>query len=457
MPETEGQPPKIAPEFSSMEHFNAEINDIGYARYNYQELLDREAKFTEMIEGASDTALFNSGAAAMHSTIEAEGLKAGDVVFCANAIYGTSKADIKQLQDLGIKVVFFDSTNMDSLRELVKKEKPRLIVAESVANSKNMEVTDLKSLGQLAEETNSYYQESLTPAKILANFLSKRESLKSLSLETQSLILSSITEYQQGQNPFVFRQAIRQIESETKLLRPDVIRELSRIVQRISQDSREKVSLVIDNTLPSPQLLNPLTALKDFDVEKVIVESGTKHYQEGANEITLGLAYSDNPEKMKAIKARRIELGTYLQPTDERKIPDTISQTMPETMKNHARNALRLAQALGEISGFEVSHPNLPQHKQNELVSSLAPKGAVTLFYITLPERIKGEDFMQKVKDIGGDQVGLGSSFGHAKTWLSNYSMDNRTVRIAAGSENEQDFEQTIAVFKKAASELAGN
>jgi cystathionine beta-lyase/cystathionine gamma-synthase len=454
MSETEGLPPRIAPEFNSMEHFNAEINDIGYARYNYKELLDREAKLTEMIEGASDTALFNSGAAAMHSTIEAEGLKAGDVVFCANAIYGTSKADIKQLQDLSIKVVFFDSTNIEGLRELVKKEKPRLIVAESIANSKNMEVTDLAALGQIAQDTNEHYQKELTPAKILVNFLSKRESLKSLNSETQSLLLSSIAEYQQGQNPFVFRQAIRQIEIETKLPRTDVMRELSRIVQRVSQDSREKISLVIDNTLPSPQLLNPLKPLKDFDVEKVIVESGTKHYQKGANEITLGVAYSDNLEKMKSIKARRIELGTYLQPTDERKIPDTIQQTMPETMKNHARNALRLAQALSEISGFEVSHPNLPQHKQSELVNSLAPEGAVTLFYITLPERIKDEDFMQKVKDIGGDQVGLGSSFGHVKTWLSNYSMDNSTVRIAAGSESEQDFENIITVFKKAAAEL---
>ena len=80
MPEKEGsqEPPKIATEFDDMAEFNAEINDVGYARYNYKELLEREANITEMIEGAADTALFNSGAAAMHSAIEAEGLKEGD-------------------------------------------------------------------------------------------------------------------------------------------------------------------------------------------------------------------------------------------------------------------------------------------------------------------------------------------------------------------------------------------
>ena len=52
--------PKIAPEFGDMGQFNAEINDVGYARYNYKELLKREAKLTAMIEGSADTALFNS-------------------------------------------------------------------------------------------------------------------------------------------------------------------------------------------------------------------------------------------------------------------------------------------------------------------------------------------------------------------------------------------------------------
>ena len=63
--------PKIAPEFGSVREFDAEINDVGYARYNYTELQEREEKLRGMINGATDVALFNSGAAAMHSAIVA--------------------------------------------------------------------------------------------------------------------------------------------------------------------------------------------------------------------------------------------------------------------------------------------------------------------------------------------------------------------------------------------------
>src|SRR3989338_8969109 len=96
--------PKIAPEFGSVREFDAEINDVGYARYNYTELQEREEKLRGMINEATDVALFNSGAAAMHSAIEAEGLKTGNIVLCANAIYGTTKSDIKQLENAGVEV-----------------------------------------------------------------------------------------------------------------------------------------------------------------------------------------------------------------------------------------------------------------------------------------------------------------------------------------------------------------
>ena len=212
---------------------------------------------------------------------------------------------------------------------------------------------------------------------------------------------------------------------------------------------------MIDNTLPSPKLLNPLETLRNIKIEKVVIESGTKHYQEGENEITLGLAYSDNIEKMRAIKSRRIELGTYLQPADERKIPDTITETMPEIMKNHAYNALKIAEVLSDIKGFEVSHPNLPAHKQNDLATIIAPEGVTTLFYITVPPQITGETFMEEVKKLGGDNIGLGSSFGHKKTWLSNYGLDNRTVRIAAGSEGREQFKKILEIFRRVGIQLS--
>lgn len=447
-PDAEPSTPKIAPEFANMERFNAEINDVGYARYNSNELVAREKEFAEMI-GAPDAALFNSGMAAIHSTIEAEGLMPGDTVLCAEAIYGTTKAEVKALKKRGIRVVFFDATLSDKFDELFEKEKPRLVIAETVANSKNMPVTDLGKLAESAGKVDQSYK------KLLDDYLEDTSSFKDLSPELRSQILDKIDEYKVGNNPFVFWQALKKIKEETGMGVREIVPELSDLVVALMQDSRRKLSLIIDNTLPSPVLINPLNEMQGSKVDKVIVESATKHYQAGKNEITAGIAYSDNPEKIANLKARRIELGTYLQPTDEQKIPADIRETMPGTMKKHAHNALSLAKSLdSSAQGIEVFHPNLPKHKQHELVQRLAPEGAVTLFYIELPEGITGEQFMDKVKEIGGDKVGLGSSFGHQKTWLSNYSMDGQTVRIAAGSEDERNFDEVIEIFNQALSSL---
>ena len=128
-------------------------------------------------------------------------------------------------------------------------------------------------------------------------------------------------------------------------------------------------------------------------------------------------------------------------------MPNTIGERMPKIMESHARNALHLAETFNRIPGCDVSHPNLPQHANGELATQLAPQGSVTLFYVTLPEGVPANEFMQQVKDVAGDRIGLGTSFGHSKTWLSNYGLDSRTVRVAAGSEPEEESHEVASVF----------
>ena len=234
------------------------------------------------------------------------------------------------------------------------------------------------------------------------------------------------------------------MENETKLPRKEAIREMSRLVKNVISQSRGKLSLIIDNTLSSPVLHNPLRDLKGHDIEAVVVESGTKHYQEGEDKITLGISYSNDLEKIKKIKEKRTEIGTYLQPMDEKKIPARITKTMPDIMKRHAENALELAKLLsGSKKVLEVSHPNLPEHKQNELAKEIAPEGLVTLFYLMVEN---APEFVKKVKELGGDKIGVGGSFGHKKTWLFN--MGQNQIRIAAGSESEEEFKEISNIFE---------
>ena len=217
------------------------------------------------------------------------------------------------------------------------------------------------------------------------------------------------------------------------------------MIKHVTGNSREKLSLIIDNTLPSPSLYNPIKDVGESDVEMVVVESGTKHFQEGQDKITMGVAYSSDVGKVKTIKDKRMALGTYLQPISEKEIPENITEVMPAIMKRHASNALELAKLLGQ-SGIEVNHPNLPEHAQSDLVQEIAPDGLVTLFYIKVPN---AAEFVKKVYEAGGGRISVGGSFGHKKTWLFN--LGDETVRIAAGQESGEEFEEILRAFEKAA------
>lgn len=411
-----------------------------YARAGFPELRKKEEEFAEMI-GVPDVALFNSGMAAIYTAVEAENLKPGDVVFCGKDVYGQTKKMYESLKKRGIEIELLDSGNMEEIEAMVKEKKPRLIILEDIANSSDMQVCDLKKLSEIAEKANSGYKSELSMDKLLEKYVSKRPELENFGEDEKVEIVKSIDEFRAGNNPFVFRNTAKIME-KAGLQRKEAIRELSRLVKYVLKNSRDKLSLIIDNTLASPQLYNPLKDLGD--AEAVVVESGTKHYQEGGDKITLGIAYSVRKEKIDAIKDKRTELGSYLQPNDEKEIPEKITETMPDIMKRHAANALKLAELIDKTGKAEVSHPNLPEHKDNELARKIAPEGLVTLFYLTIADAPK---FIKRVKEIGGDKIGIGVSFGHYKTWVFNIGDQ---VRIAAGSESEEEFQEVLNIFEKA-------
>ena len=420
-----------------------------YARAGYPELIEREKKFAEMI-GAPDTALFNSGMAAIHTAIEAENLRPGDLVLCGKDVYSQTKKLYADLKKRGIKIEMIDSSDMQAIEKEIKEKNPRLIILESVANVKELQVCDIKNLVKFSDEANRKYQEELNSAELLRKFFHKTP-YENLPNDFKERLLENIKEFRGGGNPFVFRDSVKSLEEATGLERKQSIREISKMVKYITRNSREKLSLIIDNTLASPILYNPLKDTKSVNSEAVIVESGTKHYQEGKDKITLGIAYSNDNNKINAIKEKRAELGTYLQPHDEREIPEKITEIMPDIIKRHAENALELAKTLSKFKHVtEVSHPNLPTHKQNDLVKEIAPEGLVTLFYVKVPDAV---GFVKKVKELGGEKIGVGGSFGHEKTWLFNIGDE---VRIAAGAETEAEFKEVIEIFKKALEEYNG-
>jgi len=216
-----------------------------YARFSYPELQSREQKFAEMT-GTPDTALFNAGMAAIHTSVEAENLKPGDVVLCGRDVYSQTKEIYNSLQKRGIKIVMVDSGDMEEIAEKIKTEKPRLIILEDVANATTMQVNDIKKLIELAEKANERYKTELNPEYLLDEYFSKRQEKH--GKETKNLenkILEQFAEFKKSNNPFIFRSIIKDIG----------IKETVRVVKHLFRNSREKLSLIVDNTLASPSLL----------------------------------------------------------------------------------------------------------------------------------------------------------------------------------------------------------
>ncbi|MEK7557786.1 MAG: PLP-dependent transferase [Patescibacteria group bacterium] len=450
---------KITREFESLKSWNEEIDkykkgkpiDI-YARHSYPALEKREHEIAEMI-GTPDTVLFNAGMAAIHTAIEAEELHPGEIVLCGNNTYSQTKKLFEDLKRRGIRVIPIQSENTEEIKKAIAIYKPRLIIIESVSNAQSMGVANFKELGEEIEKTNNEY-ENLKPEKLLESMIEKRLSqLEEKELvEFKAKLLEEIDEFLEGQNPFVFRPSIKILRDQEMELQ-EAIEKVAWLVKYIIKNSREKLSIIVDNTLPSPVLYNPLRDVKGMDLKMVVVESATKHYQAGQDQITAGIAYSNKEDSLKRIKDKRVRLGTYLQPVSEQKIPENITETMPDIVQRHADNALTLAKFFNELASakvggiLEVSHPNLPTHAQNELVNKIAPDGLVTLFYLKIKN---ASEFVKKIKEKAEDKIGIGASFGHPKTWIELLPDDPEGVRIAAGSETQKELNQLLEVIKNA-------
>lgn len=444
---------RIAPSFKDPQALTdarkdnqAHTGEGTYARTGYRELREREREIAEMI-GIPDAALFNAGMAALATVIEAENLHAGDVVLCGQDMYGKTKDLVNSLTERGVRVVPIDSGNIEEIRKAIENEKPRLILVEAVANAPQMQVCDVAELSKLAEEAETRYRSEYNPNVLLEKYLVTREYGAAFSLEQKEDILTSIAEFKEGSNPMVLRDVVRIIEGTTQFSRRDAILEVARLTKYLLKEERTSLTVVLDNTLSSPVLRNPLNEVGEREATVVVVESGTKHYQMGKDQITLGVVYSNSAAKLSRIKEKRTEIGTYLQPSSEALLPEQLTTKISEAVKLQATHALALAKLLEGTPGVTaVHHPNMASHKDSDLVQALAPEGITTLFYVIVEDPVR---FVEDIKKVAGDAIEIGTSFGHEKTRLLPIPRKG-AVRIAAGMEDETAFIRLTESFKEA-------
>ncbi|KAF4825160.1 Cystathionine beta-lyase [Colletotrichum siamense] len=155
-------------------------------------------------------------------------------------------------------------------------------------------------------------------------------------------------------------------------------------IAKLVHDANEKALVVVDNTMLSPMLLNPLDIGAD-----IVYESGTK-YLSGHHDIMAGVIGVNDSSIGDKLYFTINSTGCGLSPNDSFLLMRGI-KTLAIRMEKQQTNAHQIAEFL-ESHGFKVRYPGLKSHPQYELHWSMARGAGAVLSFETgdaaLSERI---------------------------------------------------------------------
>lgn len=245
----------------------------------------------------------------------------------------------------------------------------------------------------------------------------------------------------------------------------DLDKIMKAVKQKNDEDPDRPMYLIVDNTFLTPTL-NDLVARarkvwSEGNPPVIGIESATKYYQWGLDNINCGIVYSDDTNFMARLRYLRGQMGTNLQGKLASFLPELPRDLFERKMQRHSQNAALLAKLLERFpEKFEVSYPGLESHRDFKTAQKY--KGAGSVFYLTCREGINGRKIVDRLKEAADREdvrLNIGMSFGHPETWCSvteRGSMHKRVwvIRIACGSENIGDFKKVMEVFNKVMGEL---
>ncbi|TGO83565.1 hypothetical protein BPOR_0626g00040 [Botrytis porri] len=212
-------------------------------------------------------------------------------------------------------------------------------------------------------------------------------------------------------------------------------------IARTAHELNEKALVVVDNTMLSPMLCNPLDLGAD-----IVYESGTK-YLSGHHDIMAGILAFNDPAIGDKMYFTINSTGCGLSQNDSFLLMRGI-KTLAIRMERQQTNAQAIAEFL-ETHGFRVRYPGLKSHPQYDLHWSMARgAGAVLSFEtgdVTLSERIV------EAAKLWGISVSFGcvNSLISMPCQMSHASIDAKTrkerqmpediIRLCVGIEDVND------------------
>jgi cystathionine gamma-synthase/methionine-gamma-lyase len=103
------------------------------------------------LEGAEEAVAFGSGMAAIHAALLSSGLRTGDTVLASGDLYGVTLALLRQLEPLGIHVVYCNVRDLGELACALEGRRPRVLFFESISNPL-LKVADIAAVADLGRE-----------------------------------------------------------------------------------------------------------------------------------------------------------------------------------------------------------------------------------------------------------------------------------------------------------------
>lgn len=146
-------------------------------------------------------------------------------------------------------------------------------------------------------------------------------------------------------------------------------------IARAAHEANSKALVVVDNTMLSPMLLNPLDIGAD-----IVYESGTK-YLSGHHDIMAGVIAVNDTEIGNRLFFTINSTGCGLSPNDSFLLMRGV-KTLAIRMEKQQANAQAIAEFL-ESRGFRVRYPGLKSHPQYDLHWSMARGAGAVLSFET--------------------------------------------------------------------------
>jgi cystathionine gamma-synthase len=205
--------------------------------------------------------------------------------------------------------------------------------------------------------------------------------------------------------------------------------------------------LVIDNTFASPYLQKPLSLGADL-----VLHSTTK-YLGGHSDVVGGAVIGNDPEVYDILKFHQNAAGAVPAPFDSWLVLRGI-KTLSVRMREHNRNAARIAQLLSESPAVDtVYYPGLESHPGHEVAKKqmLSGFGGMVSFttaggYEAARKFVQTTKVFTLAESLGGIEslIEHPGEMTHASMAGSGHEVADNLIRLAVGIEHIDDLTEDI-------------